>query len=241
VRALLTTVLIVAAASAGAQSYVGTFQGFSENELSTLKEGKPLIRQAASARELSLVALGPFPDEIRTRIQAVGANYIGEVIMVVQGNNSQKTLTDVARKLANVEGYVGIPYWSKQNNRTFDLFDNVKVIERMQRGRGETVVADQHMEPFAEYRASYIYELDKGELHFWSKNLTPITYKGLASVAAGNMIWYLYGFPMDGATFLYGVGAVKVFDLLGLFENRLRTSFMGRIQSFFSYVCQNAK
>ena len=45
-------------------------------------------------------------------------------------------------------------------------------------------------------------------------------------------------FPKDGATFLYGVGAVKTFDLLGLFGERLRTSFMGRIQAFFSYIYQ---
>ena len=36
--------------------------------------------------------------------------------MIVQGSDSQKTLGDIARYLANVEGYVGIPYWSKQNN-----------------------------------------------------------------------------------------------------------------------------
>lgn len=30
----------------------------------------------------------------------------------------------------------------------------------------QTVVADQHMEPFADYRAHYAYELDAGELHF---------------------------------------------------------------------------
>jgi hypothetical protein len=101
---------------------------------------------------------------------------------------------------------------------------------------GQTVVADQHMEPFADYRARYAYELENGELRFRSENLTPISYKGFASVGPGNMVWYLYGFPKDGATFLYGVGAVKTIDLLGLFSERLKTSFIGRIQAFFSYI-----
>ena len=76
----------------------------------------------------------------------------------------------------------------------------MKVVERTAAAGGQTVVADQHMEPFAEYRARYSYELDGGELRFRSENLTPISYKGFAAVAPGNMVWYLYGFPKDGAT-----------------------------------------
>ena len=237
-RTLPAAVLVFVAVSAGAQSYAGTFGGLSESELTTLNQGKPLIRQAASARTLSLVLPGAFPDEIRSTIRALAANYVGEVIMVVSGSDSQKTLGDIARYLANVEGFVGIPYWSKQNNHTYDLFDRIKVVERTRQREGETVVAEQHMEPFADYRARYAYELESGELRFRSENLTPISYKGFASVAPGKMVWYLYGFPKDGATFLYGVGAVKTFDLLGLFGERLRTSFMGRIQAFFSYIYQ---
>jgi hypothetical protein len=236
VRAWLIAVLAMAAASAGAQSYAGILHGLSESELSTLNRGEPLIRQAASSRQLSLAVPGAFADEIRKQIRTLGANYIGEVIMVVRGNNSQKALSDIAKYLANVEGYVGIPYWSKQNNRTYDLFDKMKVVERTLQPDGETVVADQHMEPFAEYSARYAYELESNELRFRSLNLTPISYKGFAAVAPGNMVWYLYGFPNDGATFLYGVGAVKAFDLLGLFNERLKVSFMGRIQAFFSYL-----
>jgi hypothetical protein len=236
VKAVPLAVLFTVAISAGAQQYLGTFQGLSENELSTLNRQKPLIRQATSARRLSLAIPGAFPDEIRRQIRALGANYVGEVIMVVQGSDSQKTLADVARFLADVEGYVDIPYWSKQNNRTYTLFDKIKVVERTRQPAGETVVTDQHMEPFADYRARYAYEMERGELRFRSENLTAISYKGFASVAPGNMVWYLYGFPKGGATFLYGVGAVKTFDLLGLFSERLKTSFMGRIQAFFSYI-----
>jgi hypothetical protein len=60
-------------------------------------------------------------------------------------------------------------------------------------------------------------------------------YKSFSAVSPGNMVWYLYGFPQDGAMCLYGVGAVKTFDLFGLLGDRLKTSFMGRIQAFFSY------
>ncbi len=170
-------------------------------------------------------------------MRKLAANYVGEVIMIVPaGSPPSSSLETLARNLANVEGYVGIPYWSKQNNTAYDLFDKMKIVERTSHASGQTVIADQHMEPFAEYRARYSYELDGGELHFRSENLTTISYKGFNAVSPGNMIWYLYGFSQDGATVLYGVGAAKTFDLMGLFSERLRTSFMGRIQAFFSYL-----
>ena len=50
------------------------------------------------------------------------------------------------------------------------------------------------------------------------------------------MVWYLYGFPQEGVICLYGVGAVKSFDLFGLFADRLKTSFMGQIPAFFGYL-----
>jgi hypothetical protein len=229
-------VLVLAAVSAGAQQYFGVFQGLSESELSTLKQAKPLIRQTASARSLSLAAPGPYPDEIRNAIRTLDANYVGEVIMVVQGSDSATVLNKIAKDLADVEGYVGIPYFSRQTNTTYYLFDKISVVERTVQPAGQTVVADQHMKPFADYRARYAYELRGDELRFQSENLTPILYKGFAAVAPGHMVWYLYGFRNDGATFLYGVGAVKAFDMLGIFGERLKVSFMGRIQAFFSYL-----
>ena len=233
----LAASFIAGSATATPSLAAKAFLGLSERELTTLDERKALIRQASSPRSLSLGAAGPFADEIRDRVRKLGANYIGEVIMIVPaGASPSGSLEALSRDLANVEGYVGIPYWSKQNNTTYDLFSKMKIVERTSHAGGQTVIADQHMEPFETYRARYSYELDGGELRFRSENMTTISYKGFDAVAPGNMVWYLYGFTRDGATILYGVGAVKTFDLMGLFSARLKTSFMGRIQAFFSYL-----
>jgi hypothetical protein len=234
---------VIAAGFVGAATFANptpvtkVFQGLSDEERATLEQGHALIRQASSARSLSLAAPGAFADEIRARVRALGANYVGEVIMVVPGGAaSSGSLEALAKDLANVEGYVGIPYRSKQSNRTYDLFDKMTIVERTTQSDGQTVVADQHMDPFLEYRAQYSYELEGVELHFRSENLTTISYRGFNAVGPGDMLWFLYGFPQDGAICLYGVGAVKAFDLFGLFGDRMKTSFMGRIQAFFSYL-----
>ena len=228
--------LIAAAASAAPSQTMSAFQGLSADELATLGQGRALIRQAPSSHSLGLAAPGSFADEIRGRVRSLNANYIGEVIMVVPQSKSSAFLPALAKDLENVEGFVGIPYWSKQNNRTYDLFDRIKIIERSTLPGGQSVVVDQHMEPFADYTARYSSQLDGAELQFRSENMTTISYKGFDAVAPGNMVWYLYGFTRDGTTLLYGVGAVKTFDLMGLFSERLKTSFMGRMQAFFSYL-----
>jgi len=226
---------VVAPFAAGAQAAL-PFTGLSAAEQEAVRAGHPVIRQADSASSLSLAVQTPFAEEIRGRIRSLRANYVGEVIMAMPASAGPGTLQGLARDLANVEGYVGIPYWSKQQNRRYDLFDRMKVRERTRQAAGETVIAHQHMEPFSEYDARYSYELAGAELRFRSENLTQITYRGFDAVSAGNMVWYLYGFSEAGSTYLYGVGAVKTLDLLGLFDQRLRTSFMGRIQAFFSYM-----
>jgi hypothetical protein len=234
--AAIAFALLATGVSAAPSQATSAFRGLSAEELATLGQGRALIRQASS-RTLSLAAPGSFADEIRGRVGALGANYIGEVIMIVpQGGSSSGFLPALAKELEHVEGFVGIPYWSRQNNRTYALFDKMKIVVRTTQASGQSVVADQHMEPFGEYRARYSSELDGAGLRFRSENMTTISYKGLDAVAPGNMVWYLYGFTWDGATLLYGVGAVKTFDLMGLFSERLKTSFMGRIQAFFSYL-----
>jgi len=234
---LCISVLVAASSVAGPSLGSQRFRGLSDEERAMLDRGQALIRQVASFRSLSLGASSAFADEIRDRVRALGANYVGEVIMVIPSGASRAgTLEALAGDLANVERYVGIPYWSKRNHRTYDLFDKMKIVERTVQADGQTVVVDQHMEPFADYRARYSYELDGAELRFRSENMTTISYKGFDAVAPGNMVWYLYGFRDEGATCLYGVGAVKAFDLFGFFGDRLRTSFMGRIQAFFSYL-----
>jgi hypothetical protein len=243
-KALITAIIatfVAAAVTAKPVQLASVFEGLSTQEFEILQKGEPLIRQLSSPRSVSLVAAGAFPDEIRDHIRTLGANYIGEVLMVIPGATSSGLLQALAKDLSNVEDYVGIPYWSKQNNRSYDLFDKMRIVQRMTQDGGQVVVTEQHMEPFADYRARYWCKLDGLELQFRSENLTTISYKGFNAVAPTDMIWYLYGFAQGGGICLYGVGAVKAFDLFGLYGERLKTSFMGRIEAFFSYLYEKRR
>jgi len=92
------------------------------------------------------------------------------------------------------------------------------------------------MKPFEDYKASYEYRISADSLIFRSVNLSHIAYKGIRSVAPGNMKWYLYVFHSDGFLVYYGIGAVKAFDMVGLIRDRLEVSFIGRVGAFFDYM-----
>ncbi|HUW40820.1 MAG TPA: DUF6675 family protein [Rectinemataceae bacterium] len=228
---------VVAAASLSplaAQPPAPAFRGLTVTESAALERGEPVIREA-SADSLSLAVDSPFADEIRDKVGALGANYVGEVLMILDSADPA-VLAKLAHELSDVRGYVGIPYWSQYQRQTYELFDRMKIIERSAGPDGATTVAEGHMKPFADYRARYSYELSGGELRFRSVNLSPISYKGFPAVGDGGMVWYLYAFERGGRTYLYAVGAVRAFDFFGIFGYRLRLSFMGRIESFFSYM-----
>ena len=52
----------------------------------------------------------------------------------------------------------------------------------------------------------------------------------------GDMVWRLEAYAEEDRWILYGIGAVKAFDMLGLLRDRLSESFMGRIEAFFGYM-----
>ena len=233
-RRLAILAAALAVSPLAAQPPVVAFRGLTVQESAALDSGQPVIR-SASADALSLAVDSPFADEIRDKVGALGANYVGEVLMILD-TADPKVLAKLARELSDVKGYVGIPYWSPYQKQTYLLFDRMKILERSEGPDGTTTVAEGHMKPFADYRARYSYELSGGELRFSSVNLSPISYKGFPAVGDGGMVWYLYAFERGGRTYLYGVGAVRAFDFFGIFGYRLRLSFMGRIESFFSYM-----
>lgn len=227
---------LLAAVSAGAQAQPQLFRNLSSEEAAAVSSGKSVFRQPAGWKDLSVPAAAPFAKDIEETVRKLGANYIGEVVLVLPKAANPDLLADLARALADVESHVGIPYWSRRHKRYFDLFDRVKVLERTGTGSEGGLTADQHMEPFDDYRARYSWSLRGDRLSFLSTNLTHLSYDGKKAVSPGEMVWRLEAYTEGDRWILYGIGAVKAFDMFGLLRDRLSASFMGRIEAFFGYM-----
>jgi len=225
---------LLAAALASAQSQ--PLRNLTPEEAAAVSSGKSVFRQPSGWKDLSVPAAAPFAKDIEETVRKLGANYIGEVVLVLPKAANPDLLAVLARNLADVESHVGIPYWSRRHKKYFDLFDRVKVIERTGTGSEGGLTADQHMEPFDDYRARYSWSLRGDRLTFLSTNLTHLSYDGRKAVAPGEMVWRLEAYAEGDRWILYGIGAVKAFDMLGLLRDRLSESFMGRIEAFFGYM-----
>lgn len=228
----------------------GILKGLSSGEIDLLVQGKAVIRSLPDYHSLALAAQGQAADKVRSAVAAVRPNYLTEVIAIIpaaDGAAAEVLIKRLAEALAEPEGYVGIPYWSKRQQKTYDLFDKMVIGSRTAAGGGERIETLQHMEPFDDFRARYEYSLMCGgvagsgtatALLFSSVNLDPIiySYRNFKAVNTGDMVWYLYAFRDGNRVVFYGVGAVKVFDLFGAFRDRLEASFMGRVEAFFTFM-----
>ncbi len=246
---VLSTVLVSATAlgsglpAGGSAPYGGIFQRLSDTEAAALERGEMVVRPLENPGKLSLTRDDNETKEIVQRIQTTRPNYTAEFMAFVpiqDGTQVDSMLSRIAAALSDVKSYIGIPYWSKQHKTTYALFDTMDVLSRKARqaGKGETIEVRQHMEPFDEFRAQYDYKLEAGTLRFSAVNLDSIvySYQHFRAVTPGNMVWELYVFRQNDGLCVYGVGAVKAFDLFGLFRDRLEPSLMGRVEAFFSYI-----
>jgi len=216
-------------------------ENLTEKELESLRAGNEIVREVKTA---SALTMSPFDAEaaaIRKSVSDLKPNYLTEVIAIVPYRNGQRQIEKLAATLSDIEGYVGIPYWSARMGKSYDLFDKMNILSRKTLSGGAYIEAEQHMKPFEDYRASYEYRVGQGSLAFRSANLSHIAYKGVRSVAPGGMKWYLYVFPSGDYLVYYGVGAIRAFDMLGLIRDRLEVSFIGRVDAFFDYMFSRLK
>lgn len=227
-----------------AKSY-GPFIGLTQMEVGILDRGEPVIRSVHDARRLSLASFDEKMVELHAYLTKLNPNYITELLLsfpVKDTTQNEHILNRLTSLLADVSGYVNIPYWSVRQQTTYALFDKMEILTRTPIEGGESIVARQHMEPFDIFEVRYEYRrYSKDTLIFSGINLEPIvySYNGFKAVASGGMLWELYAFVNDGRLYVYGVGGVKVFDLFGLFRERLEPSFMGRVAAFFKYISKN--
>lgn len=240
---ILVFFLLTVQATSAAQPQEYFFQNLSEKEYETLAREEPVIRAVSNAKKISLTLSDEAADEIRNRISAIKPNYLTELMLSIAVKDNQEAavlLNRVATALSDVEGYVKIPYWSKQQRTFYDLFDKMQVLGRTSIDGGESIDVLQHMEPFDDYKARYSYQQEKDSLRFSCSNVGEIvySYRNFAAVASGDMLWELYAFRHGDRLEIYGIGAVKAFDFMGLFRDRLEPSFMGRVEAFFLHIAK---
>jgi hypothetical protein len=233
--------VVLGTVPAAAQTRTGAlpvtlFRNLDKDQLAHLAAGGTLFREPSGWKDLSVPASAPFYSEIEETVRKGGHNYLGEVLVVMPRSQATAVLPALAGRLLDFEHYAGIPYWSKQKNKYYELYNWVRVSSGSRSGKQGSVATEQFMKPFGEYGAAYTWSIADRSLSYSGINTTPLFYDSIKAVLPGNMLWRLEAYAVDDVWVFYGLGAVKAFDLFGALRDRLSTSFMGRIEAFFKHI-----
>ncbi len=177
-------------------------------------------------------------DLFTSRFEEVNPNFLYEAMFLlpVEPGTEQESLVEVKDFLMDIRQFEEIPYYSKRNENTTDLFEYIRIESGPKYVDGaEIIVAEQQMAPFEPYTGVSEYRLDEGLLTFMAYNRTPIYLKWMKGVDDEKLYISVLVKATPGRLFFYGLIGAKAFDFFGLFHGRLDDAFSGRADAVFHW------
>ncbi|MBN1242923.1 MAG: hypothetical protein JXA15_09500 [Spirochaetales bacterium] len=238
-RHAIRQILTLASALLSAATLSGQalpFARLSSDESRVLLAGNPVVRSLGSYRDLSLSSGDARGDELVAAMGKLKPNYLAELMLSVPARES--LLPSLEAALLDFGSYPGIRYWSERQQTHYDLFDYVKVLSDTSSGGKRRIRILVAMEPFDDYEATIELERTPSSIAFRYVSDGPLvyTYRNFKAAGPGDLVWALYAFQRDGRLHCYAAGGVKAFDLFGAFRDRLESSLVGRVKSYFGYM-----
>ncbi|MCF7914817.1 MAG: hypothetical protein K9L66_06615 [Spirochaetaceae bacterium] len=213
-------------------------KNISQSEIDQLAAGEPIFTFLQDMDGISLSPDSVEGQEILERYKEIEPNFLIEsfFILPLPEQDSAQTLNEAERFLMDISQFEGVPYWSEEHEKYFDLFSEIEILERKtfdDESRG--IVVEQKMKPFKPHKALYRYWRNGSDFIYTSKNTEAIRYKLIKAVREENMVTSLFVHAEPEALVFYGVGGVQAFTFFGMFGERMETSFTGRTEAFFRW------
>ena len=207
----------------------------SEEERATVEEGKILIKNTGSWKKLCLTTENEGFKEIQKELAELKPAYLAEIVMVKPYEGNENLIEEYDSMIMNIEDYAGIPYYSVQHKKWFDLYSSAKIISSKESENGSHLLADLNMEPFGTINMDIKTEKNENYYLYQSTNLNNLRFKDkINCVGEKKMKSMIVIYKDNDKWILYGVGAVDA-PLIPFLKGRIETSFMNRIKSFCSY------
>ncbi len=231
---VLGTALLCAAAAAA----LPFNSRLSDSEKKQLAEGKVLIRNIDYASKMCLESDNAGAQKILGDIAGLRPSYLAEVIQIRPYAGNEDLPQRLVEQLMNIKDYVGIPYYSEQGDKWYDLYSSASIVSDAVRpdGTARDVKADLIMEPFGMIHTTielyntpdYVYYVSTNDNELWYfdkfKSINSKKMKSAILLFRDGDNWVLYGAG--------GVNAIKIPFL----EKRIETSFINRIKTFCNYM-----
>ncbi len=205
------------------------------DEQQKLASGEIVIRSIGKAKNMCLNPVNDGAQRVIDSIKKLKPAYLAEVIQVRPYIGNETLLDELQPLLLDIEGYVGIPYYSEAYDRYYDLYSSANVLsENIQENSG-ALNADLDMSPFGNINVDIAFEKTENDLFYTMTNTKEVKYNGFTIVNKGNMESLVYVFKHGDNIVLYGVGGVDAMSVFFL-RDRIDTAFINRIKSFCSFL-----
>jgi len=212
-------------------------KNLSEEDIAKLNAGETIIKNIGYARKACLENnINDKADELISLIKDLSPKYLAEVIQFKPIEGNEDLPARLEEVLNNVEGYVGIPYYSVRHERYYDLYSSAKINSRTDTEEKSALNVTLEMEPFGPI--DELFEVYKGEdyLLYTTSNLSKIRYQDKVDCFGPNkMKVAIILFKYEDNWILYGIGGVNA-PHIPLLAERIETSFINRIKTFCNYV-----
>ena len=215
----------------------------SQEELNSLKKGETLIRNIGNVKNLSLTqSNNQIISSIHENLNNRKPNYLAEIIKIVPKEKSDTLVDDVYNEIINIESYTKIPYYSKQHQRWFNLYDFAELNSIKKEGNYTEINLTVQMVPFGFINSNSYITKTNNSLKFENINTEKIIYefKNIPCVKPEKMYTAIALFEYKDYYILYGIGAVNAPSIFFL-QERIDTAFIGRIKDFCKYMFEQIK
>lgn len=210
----------------------------SDYEISELKNGEVLIRNIEFYKNMSLDASDNFFTEIlRSKIKKLSPKYLVEVIKFIPYEGMENLPERLEYILNNVSDYVGIPYWSVESEKWYELFTYAEIKEKYEDGDKYVLKADLEMDPFDIICERIEVSRTEDSILYLALNENKLSYhKTLDCIWPQRMLIALYVFRDydSGNWVMYGIGGVRA-PRFPIFHKRISVSFENRIKTLCLY------
>lgn len=174
--------------------------------------------------------------KVKKEIHELQPKYLAEVIQIKPYAGNEDLPSKLRDILYNVGDYAGIPYWSEQKNRWYDLYDSAHIEDEISDGTFTELNCIFKMQPFGLVEEYITLEESSDKIIYMTKNMNKLRYHDKFDCVYPQKMKMCIVLFRDGENWvLYGIGGVNA-PRVPFFTERIETSFINRIKTFCNFI-----
>ncbi|MCR5218351.1 DUF6675 family protein [Treponema sp.] len=205
------------------------------SEKKTIESGKTLLKNTGKVKNMCITDSNPLCKRAISVMKDLDPSYMAEAVQKFSYDDYEDLPEIMEEIITDLDSYVGIPYWSEEHERYFDLYSSAELLSDVTENGVRTVTANLKMSPFGIIKTEMKIERTEDSFYFVSTNLNQLRYKDkIDCVSPGEQKSVIIAFRDGDDWIVYGAGAVDA-PKIPFIGDRVETSFINRIKTFCKF------